>query len=207
MKFTKNRRVVEPWYAEVDGRSDADLSVRIGSILRQGRALAAPALRLNRNHAAKGNIMNPLIRWDPFKEMEETQNRLARILGLAPTRAGTGGQEAMTVTEWAPSVDIIEDDKEWLLKADLPEVKKEDVKVTVENGVLTITGERKFEKEEKDKRYHRIERSYGNFLRSFALPDAADGSKVNAEFKDGVLKVHLPKGEKAKPKAVEVKVS
>ena len=113
----------------------------------------------------------------------------------------------MTITEWAPFVDIIEDEKEWLVKADLPEVKKEEVKVTVENGVLTITGERKFEKEEKDKKYHRIERSYGNFLRSFTLPDGTDGSKVNAEFKDGVLKVHLPKGEKAKPKAVEVKVT
>jgi HSP20 family protein len=189
------------------GGSDAGLSVRISSIPRQGRALAAPALRCNRNHAAKGNIMNSLTRWDPFKEMEVTQNRLARILGLAPARAANGGQEAMAVTEWAPSVDIIEDNKEWLLKADLPEVKKEDVKVTVENGVLTITGERKFEKEEKDKKYHRIERSYGNFLRSFTLPDAADGSKVNAEFKDGVLKVHLPKSEQARPKAVEVKVS
>ena len=150
--------------------------------------------------------MNALTRWDPFKEMEETQNRLARILGLSPTRAGTCDKEAMTIAQWAPSVDISEDDKEWLVKTDLPEVKKEDVKVTVENGVLTITGERKFEKEEKDKKYHRIERAYGNFLRSFALPDAADGSKVAAEFKDGVLKVHLPKSEKAKPKAVEVKV-
>jgi HSP20 family protein len=151
-------------------------------------------------------IMNALTRWDPFKEMEETQNRLARFLGLSPARAGNSGQEVMTVTQWAPSVDIVEDDKEWLVKADLPEVKKEDVKVTVENGVLTITGERKFEKEEKDKKYHRIERSYGNFLRSFTLPDAADGSKVTAEFKDGVIKVHLPKSEKAKPKAIEVKV-
>jgi HSP20 family protein len=181
----------------------------MGSIPRQGRALAAPALRLNPNHAAKGNrkIMNPLIRWDPFKEMEETQNRLARFFGLAPPRTGNGGQEAMTVTEWAPSVDIVEDDKEWLLKADLPDVKKEDVKVTVEKGVLTITGERKLEKEEKGRKYHRIERSYGNFLRSFTLPDAADGSKVNAEFKDGVLRVHLPKCEQARPKAVEVKVA
>lgn len=151
--------------------------------------------------------MNALVRWDPFKEMEEAQNRLARIFGLTPARTANGDRESMTITEWAPSVDIIEDDKEWLVKADLPEVKKEDVKVTVENGVLTITGERKFEKEEKDKKYHRIERSYGNFLRSFSLPDAADGSKVNAEFKDGVLKVHLPKSEQAKPKAVEVKVS
>ena len=104
-------------------------------------------------------------------------------------------------------MDITEDDKEYLVKADLPEVKKEDVKVTVEDGVLTITGERKIEKEEKDKKYHRIERSYGNFLRSFTLPDAADGAKVRAEFKDGVLKVRLPKTEKAKAKAVEVKVA
>ena len=151
--------------------------------------------------------MSAMTRWDPFKEMEETQSRLARVFGLTPARAGNGGQEAMTSTQWAPSVDIIEDDKEWLVKADLPEVKKEDVKVTVENSVLTITGDRKLEKEEKDKKYHRVERSYGTFLRSFTLPDAADGTKVNAEFKDGVLKVHLPNNEKAKPKAIEVKVS
>jgi len=85
-------------------------------------------------------------------------------------------------------------------------VRKEDVKVTVENDVLTITGERKFEKEEKNKKYHRIERAYGSFVRSFTLPDVADGDKVHAEFKDGVLKVHLPKTERAKPKQVEVKV-
>ena len=151
--------------------------------------------------------MNALIRWDPFKEMEDLQSRFTRLFGLTPARTENGDRELMTITEWAPSVDIIEDEKEWLLKADLPEVKKEEVKVTVENGVLTISGERKFEKEEKAKKYHRIERSYGNFLRSFTLPDGADGSKVNAEFKDGVLKVHLPKGEKAKPKAVEVKVA
>jgi HSP20 family protein len=151
--------------------------------------------------------MNALTRWDPFKEMEDLQSRFAKLFGLSPARTGNGGQELMTVTEWAPSVDITEDDKEYLVKADLPEVKKEDVKVTVENGVLAITGERKFEKEEKDKKYHRIERSYGNFLRSFTLPDAADGTKVSAEFKDGVLKVHLPKSEKAAPKAVEVQVA
>jgi HSP20 family protein len=135
------------------------------------------------------------------------QGRLSKCFGLAPARAGNGGRESMTVTEWAPSVDIIEDSKEWLVKADLPEVKKEDVKVTVENGVLSITGERKIEKEEKDKKYHRIERSYGSFFRSFSLPDGADGSKVSADFKDGVLKVHLPKSEKAAPKSVEVKVA
>ena len=151
-------------------------------------------------------MMNTLIRWDPFKDMDELQSRLTKLFGLTPARTGNGGQELMTVSQWTPSVDIIEDEKEWLVKAELPEVKKEDVKVTVEDGVLTITGERKLEKEEKDKKYHRIERSYGNFLRSFTLPDGADGTKVNAEFKDGVLKVHLPKSEKAKPKAVEVKL-
>jgi HSP20 family protein len=151
--------------------------------------------------------MNALTRWNPFKDMEETQNRLASIFGLALPRNGNGGNESMTIAEWAPSVDISEDDKEWLVKADLPEVKKEDVKVTVENGVLTITGERRFEKEDTGKKYHRVERSYGNFFRSFSLPEGADGGKVAADFKDGVLKVHLPKSESVKPKAVEVKVA
>ena len=151
--------------------------------------------------------MNALTRWDPFKEMEDLQGRFAKLFGLTPARPANGGEELMRITEWTPSVDITEDDKEYVVKADLPEVKKEDVKVTVENDVLTITGERKFEKEEKDKKYHRIERAYGNFLRSFTLPDGADGSKVNAEFKDGVLKVHLPKSEKAKPKAIDVNVA
>jgi HSP20 family protein len=150
--------------------------------------------------------MNALIRWDPFKEMDDLQGRFAKLFGLTPARIANA-EEALTVAEWVPSVDITEDDKEYLVKADLPEVKKEDVKVTVQNGVLAITGERKFEKEEKGKKYHRIERSYGNFLRTFTLPDGADGSKVNAEFKDGVLKVHLPKSEKAEPKAIEVKVA
>jgi HSP20 family protein len=151
--------------------------------------------------------MNALTRWDPFKEMEDMQSRMARLFGLAPARVTNGNKESMTVAEWAPLVDIIEDEKEWVVKTDLPEVKKEDVKVTVENGVLTITGERKLEKEEKDTKYHRVERSYGSFFRSFTLPDAADSPKVSAEFKEGVLKVHLPKSERAKPKAIEVKLS
>jgi HSP20 family protein len=104
-------------------------------------------------------------------------------------------------------VDITEDDKEYLIKAELPEIKKEDVKLTVQDNVLAISGERKYEKEEKDKKYHRVERAYGSFLRSFTLPEDADGSKVAAEYKDGILKVHLPKSEKAKPKSIDVKVS
>lgn len=104
-------------------------------------------------------------------------------------------------------VDITEDDKEYLIKAELPEIKKEDVKLTVQDNVLAISGERKYEKEEKDKKYHRMERAYGSFLRSFTLPEDADGSKVAAEYKDGILTVHLPKSEKAKPKSIDVKVS
>jgi len=158
-------------------------------------------------HQERKGDMNGLTRWDPFKEMEELQGRLTKLFGLGLTRVGNGGKEGITVTEWAPSVDITEDEKEYLVKADLPEVKKEDVKVTVEGDVLTLSGERKFEKEEKEKKFHRLERSYGNFVRSFALPPGAEGAKVSAEFKDGVLRVHLPKSEKAKAKSVDVKVS
>jgi HSP20 family protein len=138
--------------------------------------------------------------------MEELQNRLLSAFNLVPNRRGEG-QESITVAEWAPLVDIIEDDKGYLIKAELPEMRKDDVKVTVENGVLTISGERKLEKEEKGRRYHRVERAYGSFARSFTLPDDADAEKVGAEFRDGVLKVHVAKSESAKPKQIEVKVS
>jgi len=119
---------------------------------------------------------------------------------------GSGGKEALTVSQWSPLVDITEDDKEYLIKVELPDMKKEDVRLTVENDVLAISGERKFEKEEKDRKYHRIERAYGSFVRSFSLPEDADGSKVTADFKDGMLQVRLPKSVKAKPKAIEIKV-
>jgi HSP20 family protein len=119
---------------------------------------------------------------------------------------GNGGKEAMTVAEWSPLVDITEDEKEYLIKAELPDMKKEDVRLTVENDVLAISGQRTFEKEEKGKKYHRIERAYGSFVRSFTLPEDADESRVSADFKDGMLQVHLPKSEKAKPKAIEIRV-
>jgi HSP20 family protein len=138
--------------------------------------------------------------------MEEMHSRLNTLLGWPLLKRTGDGEESMTVTEWSPLVDITEDDKEYLIKAELPEVVKENVKVTVEHGVLTITGERKHEKEEKGVKFHRVERSYGRFVRSFTVPDDADESKVTAEFKDGILKVHLAKSEKAKPKAIEVKL-
>jgi HSP20 family protein len=102
---------------------------------------------------------------------------------------------------------ITEAEKGYLIKAEIPEMKKEDIKLNVHEDVLMITGERKYEKEEKDNKYHRVERAYGSFMRSFTLPEDADGSKVNAEYKDGLLKGHLPKAEKAKPKAIEVTIA
>jgi HSP20 family protein len=151
--------------------------------------------------------MTNLTRWNPFREMEDFERRINQLFNFAfPTRQSGNNRESITVAEWTPAVDISEDDKEYLIKVELPEVKKDDVKVTVENGVLTISGERKFEKEDKGVRYHRVERSYGYFARSFSLPEDADPEKVSAEFKDGILKVHVAKSEKARPKQIEVKV-
>jgi HSP20 family protein len=135
-------------------------------------------------------------------------DRLNRVFGRSGlTRGGSEeGKDTMTTFDWAPTVDIAETAEEFQIKAELPEVKKEDVKVSVDNGLLRIEGERKQEKEEKGKKFHRIERSYGSFLRTFTLPDNVDGGNVRAEFKDGILNVRLPKAEKAKPKAIEIKV-
>jgi len=150
-----------------------------------------------------------LVRWDPFRELEDMSSRLNRIFGhamLPRTPATPDAAHAMAVFDWAPTVDIAETPEEFQIKAELPEVNKEDVKVSVDNGILRLEGERKQEKEEKGKKYHRVERSYGSFLRTFILPDNVDETKVRAEFKDGVLNVRLAKTEKAKPKAIEVKV-
>jgi HSP20 family protein len=156
----------------------------------------------------KGGLMN-LIRYEPtnvpfFREMEEMSDRLNRLFG---SWSRPNGKEMLTVADWAPVVDIQETDKEYLVKAELPEIKKEDVKVTVENGVLTMQGERKQEKEEKGRKFHRIERSYGTFVRTFTVPADAEETKVAADFKDGILRVHLPKAEKPRPKAIEVSVA
>jgi len=134
------------------------------------------------------------------------EKRLSNFFGRTPVATGDK-KEAITVSEWSPLVDISEDEKEYVIKAEVPEMKKEEIKINVHDDVLAISGERKYEKEEKGKKYHRVERAYGSFLRSFVLPEDADGSKVNAEYKDGLLKVRLPKTEKAKPKAIEVKVA
>ena len=157
--------------------------------------------------------MNTLLRWDPvsrtrwnpFKVRDDLESRVATLLAARESTANTG-KEALTVAQWSPLVDIAEDEKEYLIKAELPDMKKEDVRLTVEDGVLSIAGDRKFEKEEKGRKYHRIERAYGSFVRSFSLSEDADGNNVTANFKDGVLQVHLPKSIKAKQKAMEIKI-
>ena len=153
--------------------------------------------------------MNKLIStWNPLREMEEAQNRFNRFFsGGFPNRIGTGEIHSLAVADWSPEVDISEDDHGYLLKADLPEMKKDDVKVTVEGGVLCVSGQRKSEKEGQKRKFHRIERSFGNFRRSFTLPEDADSTKVTADFRDGVLKVHLPTNGIARSKAIEVKVA
>jgi|SRR5581483_9210435 len=146
-----------------------------------------------------------IVKWSPFRELEDMQTRLNRFFNTPfPSRLENVGDFPV---DWAPPVDVQETDKEYLIKAELPEVKKDDVKVEMLDGVLTIEGERKQEKEEKGKRFHRVERSFGTFVRQFTLPNDVDPKNIQAEFKDGVLNVHLPKTEVAKPKPVEVKVA
>lgn len=143
--------------------------------------------------------------WNPSRELAELSDSFNRVFARMPR--GGHENEAMTVADWIPLVDISETTEEYVIKAEIPEVKKEDVKVTLEHGVLTVQGMRRQEAEEKGKKYHRVERSYGSFVRSFSLPDLVDDTKVQAEFKEGILTLHLPKSEKAKPKAIEVKVA
>jgi HSP20 family protein len=147
-------------------------------------------------------IMN-MIRWEPIRESEDFVSRLMPSLFRGwPPVAGNGKR----AFEWAPNADISETEKEYLIRAELPAVRKEDVRVLIDNGTIMIEGERKYEKEEKDETFHRVESFQGRFARSFMLPDDADAAAIRAESKDGVLTVHLPKSKVAQPRAVQVKV-
>lgn len=143
-----------------------------------------------------------LTTWDPFRELEEMSSRLNRALG----RNEPASKDSLAMTDWSPSVDIVETAEDFQVKCELPEVKKEDVKVNVSDGLLRIEGERKFDKEDKTKKYHRVERFYGSFMRSFALPDGVEQDKVKAEFKDGLLTVRLRKSPRTQPRSVDVKI-
>lgn len=145
---------------------------------------------------ARGVVTNP------FRDFERRLNRLfGENFGFMPE-----GEENFSLATWAPACDIFETENEIVVKAELPEVKREDVKVSIEDNVLTVRGERKFEGETKRENYHRVERSYGEFMRSFTLPNYVDAGKVTADFKDGMLNVTLPKRAESKPKQIEVNV-
>ena len=141
--------------------------------------------------------------FDPFRQIQE---RLNRVFGENMDFFKPMAGENWSLATWTPACDIYENDHEIVVKAELPEVKKEDVHVAIENNVLTIRGERKFSEETKQENYHRVERSYGEFMRSFTLPNFVDNTKVNADFKDGILRVTMAKREEAKPRQIEVKV-
>ena len=149
-----------------------------------------------------------LVRWtDPFREFAQLQNRINRVFSDAYGHQG-GDDGLLTSGAWAPPVDIYQNgEHEVVLKAELPDMSREDIDITVDNGTLTIRGEKKFSAEVKEESFHRIERRYGTFSRSFSLPQTVDTGKVGAEYKNGVLTVRLPLREEANPRQITVDVA
>ena len=146
-----------------------------------------------------------IVRWDPFRELTDMQSRMSRLFGEFYGRRGE--DDLLPRSTWWPPVDIYENDRhELVLKAELPDMKRDDIKLVVDDNILTISGEKTCDSEMKDENCHRVERTYGQFSRSFSLPNTVDTAKVNAEYKNGVLSVTLPKREEAKPKQITVKV-
>ncbi|UCG71858.1 MAG: Hsp20/alpha crystallin family protein [Chromatiales bacterium] len=143
-----------------------------------------------------------LVTWNPFRELDDMLSRYGRAGGRDLLSA-----EGRAISEWRPAADIAETDKAYIIKAELPEVSREDVEVSVHDGVITIKGERRYEKTDDTEKQHRIESFYGQFSRSFCLPPDVDQGGISAESKDGVLKVYLPKVEAEQPKSIEVKVN
>ena len=142
-----------------------------------------------------------VVRWDPFASLDDVFSRMPSVFGRWPRLSNDGDRAG-----WSPSVDISETDTEYLLKVQLPAVKREDVHVTYDDGMLTISGERKQEKEEKGEKFHRIESFHGAFSRSFSLPEAIDAGTIRAEAKDGVITVHVPKSKLEARKPTEIKI-
>jgi len=144
-----------------------------------------------------------LIRWEPFSGIDDAFARMPALFGRWPRVFDAESQRAL---DWAPSVDISETEAEYLIRAELPAVKKEDVHVTLDEGMLTISGERKQKADDHNEKLHRVESVYGKFSRSFTLPDNADAASIRAESKDGVITVHVAKSKAAPRKATEIKV-
>jgi HSP20 family protein len=148
-----------------------------------------------------------LVRFEPFRDLATLQDRIDRLFEDSFGRLrGSSGTEALEGSVWSPAVDIVETDSEVVLRADLPGVEPKDVDIQVQNGTLTLKGERKFESDTKEDNYRRIERVYGSFVRSFALPQTVDPESVGAEYRNGVLEVKLPKRPEAKPKQIKIAV-
>jgi HSP20 family protein len=147
-----------------------------------------------------------MIRWEPGHELPVLRDRMDRLFNEFLGR-GWGGEEGLATGLWVPKVDVFETPENVVLKADLPEVKKDDVEISIQNNTLTLKGERKMETETKDKQVYRLERSYGTFSRSFSLPPTVDPERATAEFADGVLTLTLPRREESKPKQIKVKVN
>jgi len=144
-----------------------------------------------------------LVTWSPFREFEDLFNRYNRM----PRRDVTTGGNGDAAMDWRPVANISETDKEYVIKAELPEVSKDDIEVKANDGVITIKGERRMEQTSEDEKQHRVESFYGSFSRSFSLPADVDEAAITAESKDGVLKVHLPKIAVVEPKAIDIKVA
>ena len=143
-----------------------------------------------------------VVRWDPFRDLNMLQDRMNRMFDDAGRTWRT--DEPAATTTWSPAVDIFETEGEIVVKAELPGMERKDIALNLENNVLTVRGERRFAKETKDENYHRIERSYGTFSRSFSIPATVDEEKIRADYREGVLKIVLPKKEQAKAKQIRI---
>jgi HSP20 family protein len=147
--------------------------------------------------------MTVITRWEPFREFSTLQDRLNRLFQQSVSE---GREESLTTSSFAPAVDVYEDDHQVTLKIEVPGIDEKDIDVRLENNTLTVTGERKLEKEEKEENYRRVERQYGSFTRSFTLPQTVDAEKVSAQYDKGVLKITLAKKAEAKPKQIKISV-
>jgi len=148
-----------------------------------------------------------LIRWRPAKDLINIQDEMNRVFDRFFTRDNWSDEESMSQAGWYPIVDISENNDEYILNAELPGLKKEDIHISYTNGVLKLEGERKKEMEKEGTDYHRLERVFGKFCRTFRLPNTVKSEKISADFKDGILNIRLPKVEEVKPKEIEVKIS
>ena len=148
--------------------------------------------------------MTVITRWDPFREFSTLQDRMNRL--FRDSYGPEGREESLTTSNFAPAVDVYEDEHQVTLKIEVPGVDEKDIDVRIENNVLTVHGERKFEKEEKEENFRRVERQYGSFTRTFTLPNTVDSENVQANYDKGILKITLPKKAEAKPKQIKVNV-